>query len=236
VFGDLTTLTDVRAWLQTGPQPYPSTDDALLARLITAASGFVTQWLNRPIVSADWQETRDGLGWWGGDDPTIVFAVQPVTAVLQVIIDQWTIPPIPAFTPAPAGQVATIQGFPYGPAGYLFTATALTIRGYPVPRRRGCISLTYTAGYSPVPYDIAQATIELVARKYRERTRIGERSKSLGGGETVAYETTSFSLKDMASDIQLLLAQYRQVAPVLGAWPMPAPTQTDPATVGAVLT
>jgi hypothetical protein len=85
-----------------------------------------------------------------------------------------------------------------------------------------------------VPFDIAQATIELVARKYRERTRIGERSKSLGGGETVAYETTTFSLRDFTSDIQLLLQQYRTVAPVTGGPPTPAPTSFDPATLVAI--
>jgi hypothetical protein len=231
--GDLATLADVRAWLQTGPQPYPSTDDALLSRLVTAASRFVTSWLNRPIVSADWQETRDGLGCWD-DDATFVFAVQPVTVVVQVVVDQVTISPVRVFAPAPAGQVAVIPGPAYGPAGYVFTPTALTIRGYCVPRKKACVSLTYTAGFLQVPLDIAQATIELVCRKYRERTRIGERSKSLGGGETTAYETTSFSLRDMASDIQVLLQQYRQVAPVFGTAPVPAPTATDPATlVGA---
>jgi hypothetical protein len=233
-FGDLTTLADVRAWLQTGTQPYPSTDDALLSRLITAASAFVASWLNRPIVAADWQETRDGVGSWG-DDVSIVFAVQPVTAVIQVVVDQVTVPPVPAYTPAPPGQVAVIAGSPYGPAGYIFTPTALTIRGCWVPRKRACITLQYTAGFSPVPFDVAQATIELVCRKYRERTRIGERSKSLGGGETTAYETVSFTRHDFTSDIQVLLQQYRQVAPIFGARPVSAATQTDPATLAAAV-
>ena len=35
-FGDLTTLGDVKAWLRTGQNAFPDTDDALLARLITA--------------------------------------------------------------------------------------------------------------------------------------------------------------------------------------------------------
>jgi hypothetical protein len=111
----------------------------------------------------------------------------------------------------------------------VFTPTALTIRGYPIPRMKASIILQYTAGFPTVPPDVAQACIEFVCRKYRERTRIGERSKSLGGGETVAYETVSFSLLDMASDIQVLLQQYRQVAPIFGAAPMLAPTAFDPA-------
>ena len=45
--GDLTTLSDVKAWLQTGQNPFPATDDALLMRLITAASRFTENWLGR---------------------------------------------------------------------------------------------------------------------------------------------------------------------------------------------
>ena len=53
-FGDLTTLADVKAWLQTGQSAFPATDDALLTRLITAASQFIQTWLNRRIASQDW--------------------------------------------------------------------------------------------------------------------------------------------------------------------------------------
>ncbi len=232
-FGDLTTLADVRTWLQTGQQPYPSTDDALLTRLISAASGLIATWLKRPIVQADWQELRDGVGSYGCET-TIPFAVQPVSAVLLVVVNNMTVPAVPAVLPAPPGLITpAISTFPWGYAGYVFTPTALTIRGYPVPRMKACIQLQYTASFPTVPLDVAQATIELVCRKYRERTRIGERSKSLGGGETVAYETVSFTLRDMASDIQVLLQQYRQVTPVFGAPPVMAPTQFDPATLVA---
>jgi hypothetical protein len=220
-FGDLTTLSDVRAWLQTGTQPYPSTDDALLTRLVSAASTFVQSWLNRPIVSADWQEVRDGVG-----SQTLVFAVQPVSAVLLVAVNNRIIPPVPSVVPAPIGEA--VISFPFQ-AGYKFTATALTIFGFPVWREKMSVLLQYTAGFPTVPFDVAQATIELVCRKYRERTRIGERSKSLGGGETTAYETVGFSLRDMTSDMQVLLQQYRQVAPVFGSAPTMAPTQFDPA-------
>jgi hypothetical protein len=235
VFGDLTTLADAKAWLSLGGPPgapgaMTSADDLLLARLITAASQLVQSWLNRPILSGDWREVRDGPGSWGWES-TFVFGVQPVTAVSLVVVDGFTVPPVPATPPGPPGQ-ATVS--PYTTlAGYVFTPTALTIRGYFVPRKKACVLLQYTAGYPSVPFDLAQATIELVARKYRERTRIGERSKSLGGGETVAYETHAFSLRDFTSDIQLLLQQYRMVAPISGQPPIPAPTSFDPATLVA---
>ena len=44
-FADLTTLADVKAWLQTGQSSFPATDDAMLTRLITAASRYIQTWL-----------------------------------------------------------------------------------------------------------------------------------------------------------------------------------------------
>jgi hypothetical protein len=166
--------------------------------------------------------------------------VQPVTAVLLVVVDGVTIPAdpsgyLPSFTPAAPGNIGPsfLAPTPY-PSGYVYSPSAITVRGYWVPRRSACVLLRYTAGFAAVPFEIAQATIELVCRKYRERTRIGERSKSLGGGQTVSYETQSFSLRDFTSDIQLLLQQYRMVAPIAGYPPVPAPTGFDTATFAAV--
>ena len=61
-FGDLCQLSDVTTWLQTGQNPFPATDDALLTRLITAASQFIQSWLQRQIAVSDWIEMRDGNG------------------------------------------------------------------------------------------------------------------------------------------------------------------------------
>jgi hypothetical protein len=75
---------------------------------------------------------------------------------------------------------------------------------------------------------LAQACIELVALRYRERTRIGEVSKSMGGAETVSY-----SQKDMTDSIKTLIQQYRLVAPVAG-FIVPASTQTDTSILASV--
>jgi Phage gp6-like head-tail connector protein len=215
-FGDLTTLADVKAWLQTGQSAFPATDDALLTRLITAASQFIQTWLNRQIASQDWIEIRDGLGSIVGPSETrYQFATFPVSAVGLVIVDGVALTPIPPSSPARAG--------------YLFTPTQLVIRGYAVPRRAACVTLQYTAGYTMTPPDLAQACIELVALRYRERSRIGEVARAIGGGETVSY-----SQKDMSDSIKSLIQQYRIVAPIAG-FLMRAPTQTDTATLaGAV--
>src|SRR3954447_14970342 len=187
--GDLTTLSDVKAWLQIGQNPFPATDDALLTRLITAASRFIEAWLGRQIASADWLEVRDGTG-----GQLLAFANFPVTAVLSLSIDGLNIPPS-----------AADGGFG---AGYSFTPTELALRGYVFTRRAQNVVVTYTAGYATIPADIAQACIELVCRRYRERSRIGEVTKATGGTETVRY-----SQKDMSDSIRTLLVQYRAVAP-----------------------
>src|SRR5438067_4010917 len=115
--GDLTTLADVKAWLQTGQNPFPATDDALLQRLVTAASEFIQNWLGRQIASADWLEMRDGTG-----GQLLAFANIPVTAVLSLSIDGLSIPPAPS------------DGTGFG-AGYTFTPTELALRGYVFTRR-----------------------------------------------------------------------------------------------------
>ena len=210
-FGDLTTLADVKAWLQTGQDAFPDTDDALLARLITAASQFIQTWLNRQVAPGDWQEIRDGTG-----GQRLVFANIPVVAVLSLSIDGLEIPPAPS-----------IGGFG---AGYVFSPTELALRGYVFTRRAQNVIVTYTAGYVVTPPDIAQACIELVSQRYRERSRIGEVSRALGGGETVTY-----SQQDMSDDVKLLLRQYRTLAPVSGFARRLAATATDPALVAAAL-
>jgi len=227
-FGDLTTLTDVKAWLQTGQSAFPATDDALLTRLITAASQFVQTWLNRQIASQDWIETRDGMGnALGPWEARYQFAAFPVSAVSLVVVDGLMIPPIPAPLSGQSGSVVASSFATL--AGYLFTPTQLVTRGYAVPRKAGCVTLQYTAGYSVTPPDLAQACIELVALRYRERSRIGEIARAIGGGETVSY-----SQKDMSDSTKTLIQQYRIFAPISG-FLMPASTQTDTATLaGAV--
>ena len=55
--------------------------------------------------------------------------------------------------------------------------------------------VTYTAGYAATPPEIAQACIELVCLRYKERDRIGQVSKNLAG------EVVAFSQKDMPADV-----------------------------------
>lgn len=208
-FGDLTTLADVKAWLQTGQSAFPATDDALLTRLITAASQYVQTWLNRQIASADYLEVRDGTG---GD--RLQFGCFPATAVRSLTIDSQVVPIAPSTTAA----------------GYSFSPTQLSVRGCKFNRGAQNVVVAYTAGYVSTPPDVAQACIELVALRYRERTRIGELSRSLGGAETVAY-----AQKDMSDGTKTLLQQYRLVAPIAAIQPVSVADAADAAIVCGAL-
>jgi hypothetical protein len=207
-FGDLTTVADVKAWLQTTPGQFPSIDDDLLTRLITAASQFIQVRLGHQIASADYLEVRDGTG-----GERLQFGMFPVSAVLSLSIDDRPIPPAP--------DTMT--------AGFSFTPTQLIVRGYCFTRRKQNVIVSYTAGYPTVPPDLAQACIELVALRYRERTRIGEVSKHMGA------ETVTYWQKDVTASISAVIDQYRMVTPIGGCVPSLAPTQTDALLVAAAL-
>lgn len=213
-YTDLTTLADVKAWLQTGQSAFPTTDDALLSRLITAASAYIQTWLNRRIAVTDYTEIRDGTG-----GQRLQFACFPVCAVLLLTIDGIAVPPAPP--PSPSSGLT---------AGYLFSQTQLAVRGYYFRQGAQNVIVSYTAGYSTTPLEIAQACIELVALRYRERTRVGEVSKALGGGETVSY-----SQKDMSAAVLTLLQQYRVVSPIAASPVMIANTATDATIIAATL-
>lgn len=65
-----------------------------------------------------------------------------------------------------------------------------------------------TITYSYTPQEIEQAVIELVALRYRERSRIGENSKSVGG------EVVSYNVKDFPDSVKTILNNYRRVVSV----------------------
>lgn len=61
--------------------------------------------------------------------------------------------------------------------------------------------------YGYIPQDVAQAALELAAERFRAAERIGLRSKSVGGQETIAYDVSAISAPVLA-----LLQPYRRVA------------------------
>lgn len=128
--GDLTTLENVKTWLNTGDATFPSTDDALLGRMITAASKFVLTYLSRDIVATDYTDTVNGTG------GSKIFPYQyPIIKVSALSIN------------GTAYQPATM---PPTQSGYAWDKESIFIYGFGF----GCgfqnISYTYTAGYQAI--------------------------------------------------------------------------------------
>jgi len=68
---------------------------------------------------------------------------------------------------------------------------------------------TVTLSYSYVPAAIEGCACEWAAERLSYRTRIGQRSKSLGGQESV-----SFDISGIPKWVQVVLTQFRQVVPI----------------------
>lgn len=186
---DLTVLANVKQWLGIGDDVLA--DDDMLTRLVSAISTYVTAYLNRQILSADYTEQYTiGSGY------QLTPENWPITAIKSLVINGNVIPA------SPDG----IQD------GYVFTDKTVFLNGYTfgfAPFAQGArylnVTLAYTAGYASVPLDLEQAVINLVSLRYQEKERIGQRSKSIAG------EVVSFNLVDMPPDVQAILQMYRRI-------------------------
>lgn len=69
---------------------------------------------------------------------------------------------------------------------------------------------TVILSYSYVPVAIEGAICEWCAERFQYRGRIGEKSKSLGGQETISYDTSS-----IPPFVQTVLNQFRSVVPIV---------------------
>ena len=112
---------------------------------------------------------------------------------------------------APPGQYEVIFGTSYGTWGndlgvtYAASGVPLTaVTGTPTTAGQYTVNENGTynfnmadAGaaillsYGYIPADLEHCTLEWVAHRYKARDRIGEKSKSIGGQETVSYDTSS---------------------------------------------
>jgi hypothetical protein len=163
-------------------------DDVLLTRLANAVSGAVTLYCNRELVSAERTETYTCRG-----GQVLPLRNYPITAVKELVVD---------------GVEIDAYDEDEG-VGYHINNSLLELTGYtfssPHSTARQNVSVTYTAGYATIPYEIEQAVVNMVALRYREMDRIGQRSKILGG------ETVNYTVFDMPPDVKAILDGYRDI-------------------------
>lgn len=152
----LTTVTKVKEYLGITT----STDDSLLARLVAASSRWFTNQCGRDIAYTIYVDTVDGNG-----EDVMLLKNSPVSAITSVSVDGVVIPVRPSLTGS----------------GYVFNTYSVILAGYEFTEGLQNVQIVYEAGLSPVPEDVEQAVIELVALKYRERSHVGNASQTLAG-------------------------------------------------------
>lgn len=134
---------------------YIGVSDPLVARLISATSAFIQNWLNRIIASNTYTQAFDGQNM-----QTLLLPQYPVTAVSGLTVNGATIAARPALT-FPA--VYSDGG------GYTFTeAGRLAVTGYLFPRGYQNVTVSWTGGFliadeaqtipASAPYELATIT------------------------------------------------------------------------------
>lgn len=119
----------------------------------------------------------------------------------------------------PMGLWSGDGGVVYAGSGNALTAVAATpaVGQYVPPGQSEPGLYTFAAAdqgaallvsYSFIPADLEEACIQLVAERYSYRGRVGQRSKSLGGNETMTFDRSG-----IAPEILSLIAPYRSVIP-----------------------
>lgn len=179
----LAQLADVKQWLGLAA----SGDDVLLERLTVAASAFIELELGRPIAETLFDESYDGTG-----GPAVALPLLPgqrVSEVQSLSIDGRAIPA----RRAPGGSGFAVEG------------NLLTLVGERFAPGRRNVHIIYRAGFAAVPPELAQACVEIVGWRYRERERIGHQSKSLAG------ETVTFIPRELPTSASALIAKYKRV-------------------------
>lgn len=136
--GDLVTNPAALAWLNMTSDP-----NGTIAGLVTAISTAIQSWLGYNIASASYTNNFNGDG-----GRALIIPDRPLTAISSLVMNGNIIVPAQSLP----------QTF-----GYSFNESTVYLSGwYRFPRGFQNIAVSYTAGYSSVPADIAQACLDWV--------------------------------------------------------------------------
>lgn len=176
----LTTLANVKQYL--GIEPGDTSADALLERMINAASATIERYCGRTFLQATYTDVMHGTG-----QRRMSLRNIPVTAVTSVTVGGRAIQP---------RQSETGQGF-------TFDKYCVSLTGHSFADGYDNVVISYTAGFAEVPADVDMACCELVSLRYKTLDRLGVTSKSLAG------ESISFNMGDFTEPVRRALDQYR---------------------------
>jgi hypothetical protein len=115
---------------------------------------------------------------------------------------------------APFGAWAADLGVVYQSSGVALQAvkSAPSVGQYSVNAgvytfNAGDAGANLAISYGFIPQDLVQAATELTAERFRAADRIGLRSKSVGGQETISYDVVGVS-----ASVEALIAPYRRAS------------------------
>jgi hypothetical protein len=157
---DLATLVDVKTWLS-GSSGIGSSDDVLIARLITDVSGAITAYLGRPSLTPRvCSERLDGKG-----KTRMFLRHYPALEVTSLVIDNAAMPAAPPSAGAGYGRGYLLEPWDGLPPG---RPQALDLFHATFRRGRQNVAVDYTAGYAvqaesasvpaaPGPYTVTAA-------------------------------------------------------------------------------
>lgn len=177
---DLTSLDTLKEYAKITT----SADDALLERLVSAASAFAVDYMGRSLLQKQHSYSGRGIG-----STRLSLPEYPVTEVLSVKVDGRTIP----------ASVNYLSGFRFDEFG-------VDLVGYALPLG-SIVEVEYVAGETEVPMEVEQACTELALLMYRNRDRLGKTSEGLQG-QNIGYFT-----EDLPISIKLVLDSYRKKVP-----------------------
>jgi len=192
---DLTTLANALTWLGC-----PSDDaSGTLQRVITAVSTAIQNTIGRNIKTASYNEIFDGRG-----RSRIMVSNWPITAVASVTLGELMQVSVPPRSSASPGYTFSDK-FVYVDSPYFYD-----------PGKRN-VQITYTAGYTTVPFDIEQGCLTWI-KAIMDGANYSAALKAMAVGQTKLDFSHAVTKLDKITalappQVVSLVASYRRVTP-----------------------
>ena len=187
---ELCSSADLKAYLQiTG-----STKDSILASIKASVEAFVKQYTGRPLLVASYTEYYDGDG-----GSVLRVANRPITAITSIYSDPSRL--YAASSLIPSTDYATDDAQDWN-------AGLITLKDYTFLSGRKATKITYSAGYSTIPADLAHAVKLICAKEYtvHDKRLSGTISQQVGD-MTLTMDVEAFPKNALA-----ILDRYRRLS------------------------
>lgn len=179
----IATLSELKSYLGiTG-----SSEDTLLGLLLDSANDFVLGYICREIESATFTEYFDG-DW----QTEILLKNYPVTSITSFEYNSGTLN-------TPVWTTVDPTLYKNSPNTGKIFLSFYKIRGFQNYK------VVYVAGYTTIPWDIKLATLKIASGYYNTRSSDGIKSEGVAG-DSIVFDTS-----EIASDVLVILNNYRDV-------------------------